>query len=285
MTAVELTEDNIEEYAAFLTEDVAENILRKGFIGYVVTGGEGKLAAGILFEILGNLDSVTRESSIKWIRIDNREAADALFEVYDHRMQEENVSISRFSVSRRDHPAEEEALKEHGFATKLTEGDVISVTLEQLHSMSIIGKEGEDDRIVPLSELSVREFNKAKMKYFNMGLHGICNDLEFLSVDFFEKDVSCCLQNGMNVDGMLLLHLTPSEMLILELMACIGKENTKLLPKMIRFSVLTAMLKYPGDTRVLIDRHNLASLLLSEYLLPEGFGMLQITGERREDSI
>jgi hypothetical protein len=275
----------VDEYRCFLTDDVAENILRKGFFAFAVTDDNENPVAGILFEIVGDIDSAARESSVKWIRIDSGEAAKELFKAYDNMMLEKNVSVSRFSVSRRDHALEEEALKEHGFAIKLTEGDVISVTLEQLHSMSIVGKEGEDDRIVPLSELSVREFNKAKMKYFNMGLHGICNDLEFLSVDFFEKDVSCCLQNGMNVDGMLLLHLTPSEMLILELMACIGKENTKLLPKMIRFSVLTAMLKYPGDTRVLIDRHNLASLLLSEYLLPEGFGMLQITGERREDSI
>ncbi len=62
-----------------------------------------------------------------------------------------------------------------------------------------------------------------------------------------------------------------------------GKESVKLLPQMIKQAVESAYESYEPDTRIIINRHDYASLALGERLFPRGFGIPVYVGERKED--
>ena len=49
-----------------------------------------------------------------------------------------------------------------------------------------------------------------------------------------------------------------------------------------RYSILAMEEHYPGDTHVMLDRHNESSFLLSEKLFPRGFGVPVYAGSREE---
>ena len=65
-------------------------------------------------------------------------------------------------------------------------------------------------------------------------------------------------------------------------LAAIGSDFGKILPQMMKFSVLTALEEYSDETEIWIDRHNYASLALSEKLFPRGFGTPVYIGSRPE---
>ena len=52
---------------------------------------------------------------------------------------------------------------------------------------------------------------------------------------------------------------------------------------MIKKAVLSALEEYDPQTEVLIDRHNYATLALTEKLFPRGFGIPVYKGEKEED--
>ncbi len=130
--------------------------------------------------------------------------------------------------------------------------------------------------------MSQREFADIVEELTQKGLYGICQDLAYLPRLYFENNISCYVEGKGKIGGMLLIHELPSGDLKVMLMATIGKENTALLPQMIKKAVETAVEQCNPKTKVIIDRHNYASLALSEKLFPEGFGIPVYSGERAE---
>jgi hypothetical protein len=81
---------------------------------------------------------------------------------------------------------------------------------------------------------------------------------------------------------MLLLHRKPSEQLEVVLLHVTGKESVKLIPQLIKQAVESAYEAYDPDTKIVINRHDYASLALGERLFPRGFGIPVYEGERVE---
>ena len=130
--------------------------------------------------------------------------------------------------------------------------------------------------------MTQRGFNSALRQFLTKGKYGLCEDLAYLPRSYFENDISCYSEMDGDINGIFLFHKKPSGGLLVVIMAALGSDFGKILPQMIKFSVTSAMENYPGETEVLIDRHNYASLALSEKLFPRGFGLPVYVGSRQE---
>jgi hypothetical protein len=101
---------------------------------------------------------------------------------------------------------------------------------------------------------------------------------------YFDEDVSTCYVNGDgDIAGFILFHVLPSQMLSFQLMVCLDKDVGTILPGMMRRFVSSMEEYYYPDVKIILNRHNEASMLLSEKLLPRGFGIPVYVGNREEN--
>ena len=177
---------------------------------------------------------------------------------------------------------EKEALKAAGFSAKLSEGDNIIVKLSELSAMPIMKSRKIPHNIGTISELTLRKFRKGISKAISRGRKGLCEDLSYLSMGWFEGDVSCYSMDEDEISGFLLFHKLPSEMLSIQLMIGLDNNYDKNLLGMVRKFIVSMEEKYPPETKIVLNRHNSASLQLAEKLLPRGFGIPVYAGNREE---
>lgn len=281
MGIVILDEDNIDMYTEYVTADVAENIGRTFHRGLLVTD-EGTPVAGMVWVVRNVMQDADNESNIIWLRIDNRDYADELFAGYKSGISEDSVVKSNFSLPARMDSLEKDALADVGFSVKLMEGDIIKARLSEIADLAFIQKIKPKESIRPLKTITQRWFNAGVRHFMMRGLYGLCEDLPYLSRTYFENDVSCYSEDDDQINGLLLFHQNPSGGLVVVVMAAIGSDYGKIIPQMIRHAVTNALELYPPETEVLIDRHNYASLALSEKLFPRGFGTPVYIGSRIE---
>lgn len=136
----------------------------------------------------------------------------------------------------------------------------------------------EQDRIVTLKELAECDFLKADMdlkhvkSIKDVGLSELftalesCNEsrpcswfsenIAQVPVIWFEPDLSCCIENDGKIEGLFLVHAEPSGRLWIEYLEMLSSKMTNFLVYMLKFSVRTALEKYPPETEVVIRCHS-----------------------------
>ena len=281
MYIVNLDEDNIEVYTDYFTPDIAENIGRTFYRGLIVDSEEGPLA-GMIWEVRNMMKEEDNESNICFLKVDDDVAGELLFDEYKSLVEEDEVTKSNFSLPAKSTERETKALEDAGFTVKFMEGDLIKCRLSEILELKFIQKVTPSENIHALRTMTQRGFNSSVRNFMMNGLYGLCEDLPYLPRSYFENDISCYSEVDGEVNGILLFHKNPSGGLIVSVMAAIGKDYGKILPHMIRYSVTCCREYYPDDTEVWIDRHNYASLALSEKLFPRGFGIPVYIGSREE---
>ena len=281
MYIVSLDEENIEVYEDYITPDVAENIGRTFYRGLIVDSEYGPLA-GMVWEVKNMMGDDDNESNICFLRIDDDDARELLLDEYKILIEEDEVTRSNFSLPARSTQREIQALENAGFTVKFMEGDLIKCRLSEIKELKFIQKVVPSENIHELKTMTQRGFNSAARAFMSHGLYGICEDLSYLPRSYFENDISCYSEMDGEVNGIFLFHKNPSGGLMVVVMAAIGNDFGKILPQMIKYSVTCCEEYYPDDTEVWIDRHNYASLALSEKLFPRGFGIPVYIGSREE---
>ncbi|MBQ7613856.1 MAG: hypothetical protein IJU77_02325 [Butyrivibrio sp.] len=280
MKIIELTKDNISDVAVFSGVDIAENIGRTNYRGLMAL--EDNIFRGGLIWQYKNTDDGC-ESFIEWFLAANREISRALFSSYTEMIEKEDVKSSTITIPAIQSLEEKEILKDAGFYVRITESDKIIVELSELSEMPIMMERHISRRIKSIGDITVRQFKNGIERCVAAGKKGLCEDLKELPISAFEPDVSACyLDDEGEVAGLFLFHMLPSGMLTIELMICLEKDVGKALMGMMRLFVIKMEEKYPPDTKILLNRHNQASLLLSEKLLPRGFGIPEYQGKRTE---
>lgn len=278
---IRLTEENVSEYADFLTEDVAENIHRMLYRGLVVTEEEVPIG-GMVWELQHVSGDGPLESHIIWFIAGQEEVATMLFDEYGAMIDEDHVVKSTFTLPAKAGKAEKQMLMEAGFSVGLSEGDEIHARLSEIAKIPLIAGARISDEVHPLTLVSQRGFNNVIQRMISNGIYGRCEDLAHLPRSYFENDVSCYAENDGVMIGLFLFHLRPSGRLEISLLGAIGQVGVKMLPQLMALATKSAMEKYPPETEVVVDRHNYASLALGEKLFPSGFGVPIYTGERTE---
>ncbi len=281
MHIVDLNEENIDEYIDYIDPDVAENIGRFFFRG-ILCFDEDDLSGGMIWEVRNTMREEKNESNIVWLRIDNDEAGEFLFDNYSDLISQDDVEVSTISLPARGASKEKEALENAGFKVVFMEGDLIKTQLSEIAELDAFKKVKPGDNIRPLKNMTQRGFNAGVRPFMDKGLYGLCQDLPYLPRSYFENDISSYSENEGQVNGLFLFHKNPSGGLAIVVMAAIGNDYGKILPQMIKHSITSAIEIYSPDTEVWIDRHNYASLALSEKLFPRGFGIPVFIGKRQE---
>ncbi len=280
MNIIALNEDNADKYEDFLTADVTENISRNNFYGFVLE--QNAPQGAIVYELLGEEGKEPTQAAIRYFKLRSEAAAGPLFDAYTDAIKKEEIKVSSFVIPVKDSAAEKTALKNAGFTVKLTEGDHIIVSLDELLALPIMKNPKVPDSIFALNQMTTRMFRLAVSKCVTLGHKGLCNDLENLPLSWFDPEVSCYSEHNGVVDGLFLFHCLPSGMLTIQLMVALGGNPQQILLGMMRQFVISLEKNYGSDVKVVLDRHNQSSMELTEKLLPRGFGIPVYKGSRQE---
>ncbi len=260
---------------------MAENIGRIYYCGLAVNDGEDT-KAGLIWEYR-NLDrEAENEACILFFKATDTEAAGIIFARYREMAAQKGIRRTSFVIPIKDSKLEKEVLKKEGFTVRLTESDQIIVKLSELSAMPLMEKRTIPEGIKPIGEITVRKFRQGIDHSVSLGHRGVCEDLEALTLGWFNQEVSCCYEKDDKVKAMLLFHKLPSGIISVQLMVCMDQDSGRILPGLMRKFIITCEEIYPPDTMILLNRHDEASFALSEKLLPRGFGIPVYSGSREE---
>ena len=283
MAVIELNDDNMFDYPGYIPKDMAENIQREFYRGFLILAdADDDMQAGIIWQYHNLESAVDTESVIEWICIRDPDVSDLLFDEYTSRIQDKNVKRSRFVIPVKNSSIEKEAFKNAGFTARLTEGDNVIVSLSELFELPVMKSRKVPDNIGTLNEQTLRKFRKGIEQCIVHGRRGLCEDLSYLPMSWFEVDVSCYSKDEDNISGFLLLHKLPSGILSVQLFVGLKKNAQQDLLGMMRKFIINMEENYPPETKILLNRHTEETLKLTEKLLPRGFGRPVYAGMREE---
>lgn len=284
MPVVELNEDNSEEYAPYLGKDMAENLSRTFYRGLaVLREGNPEPAAMMIWELHNSEDETKdNENVIEMISAEDEEAGKELFTGYGDFLSREPVRRSHFVIPAKRDMLEKAVLKQAGFSIKLMEGDRIMVKAGDFSKLPLMKAKKDLPSIQPIKETTMRQFRKGIWRCVGTKMKGICEDLSYLPVDWFEPDVSSFSEQDGAISGFILFHKHPSGCLSLQLMVALGKDYQQTLLGMMHHSIQAMEECYDPETLVILNRHNKPSMHLSEKLFPRGFGSPVYIGVREE---
>ena len=278
MEIFSLDKSNIAYYEEYIGEDLYEKLENMAYHGFVAEE-DLEAKAGIIWRYCEENKSI-----IVWFKLSDREAAKEVLEAYDKSIQQMNVKESDIVIPVAQPSLEKELLKEEGFRMRLSESDDIIVTLSELSAMPLMKDRKIPEGVKLLSEVTEEEFKKGISRCVAAGKTGLCENIEDIPKKYFDEDVSTCYvnRNG-EITGFILFHVLPSQMLSFQLMVCLDKDVKTVLPGMMRLFVSSMEEYYYPDVKIILNRHNEASMLLSEKLLPRGFGIPVYVGNREEN--
>ena len=283
---IDVDRNNLEEYRRFIGDEIAENIGRAYYRAIAAISDIDDEIVGCMVWVLRNMEKeADNESDIVFLKCDDFAVFNEMMDGYKARIRADMVIRSHAHIPVKNGKMLKDMLKKSGFSMKLTESDVIIVKLSELSEMPLMKKLRDKkmpDSITTLNQVSIRAIRRGISKSVSQGMVGLCDDLENLGVRWFEDEVSCVSTSDEGINGMFLFHLRPSGIVAVQLLVCLDSSFGKTLPNLMRRFVLAMEEKYEPDTRIELDRHNEQSLLLSEKLLPRGFGIPIYAGSREE---
>nr|MCR5157279.1 hypothetical protein [Butyrivibrio sp.] len=205
----------------------------------------------------------------------------AMLDEYKKRMNEEGVCRTVFEMSML--PADlQKILSDNGFVLKEKESVDLIQPLDDVTGLKFAKKKTSPSYVKPISELDLLQFKRGVTNCMFSGRCGLEEDLPALPPEWFETDVSCCVITDEKVSSLFLVRKTKSGVLMPVLLFAQGMDADKYMLEMMRFSVNAAASKYPGDTKVLLRRHDGKTRKLTDYLFPGSKGKTVISGVRNE---
>ena len=282
MKAFEISEDNLEEFEDLLGEDMIEDMDRMFYRGYGTRDADGNINGALIYEVKG-LDDDDRDtlSQLLFVKAEDEGSASDLYEIYkEEGVEEEEIAETFYEFEDEDMASSCETA---GFSKETKEGEAVRISLGDASKFDFVNKiKKMPEYIVRLGDLSVIQFRAAiKNCEFN-GQSGILEDLSYLSMGWFDTEVSSCTITDDEVNGLFLVRTTPSGIVVPVLLYATGTDYIKNLALMIAHSVREAEKKYDPGTQIVIHRQRKASAALIKKLIPGIKGKPAFFGERVE---
>ena len=268
---------NYRDYEPFLKSDEAENIDRdcyKGFLAY----DEDDKALGALMYLIKNAAENGVEDEITYFSTENVEAVYDLLSGHDRDIDDEGVKKTYYESASASEDIKK-ALKDAAFTVRNKESRDLCITVDDLTEAKI-PKKKSPDYVLPLGKISDDDFWNGVINCVYHDRKGLIEDFEVIPKSFFEQDLSCCVITDRIVEGFLLVHRTASGILMPLLFYCGGRDRKKNLFFMMRYTLSAAEKKYPGETRIVLRRHNQAIKALTDYIFPGVKGNMVMVAER-----
>ena len=278
MEIIELNADNISDYEDIIDPDVAENIGREFYHG-ILAEDEGSPSGALVWEYKNLEEDADTEAEMVYIGAKSAETIKELVSEFSDQASDEDVVFSFFEVSALSDEAEKQ-LSEEGFEISKNEGRDLVLKVSDLGFLAS-KKKKIPEKIVGLSELMEIQFMQGVTNCLFHGKKGVIEDLEYIEKDWFDEETSSAVITDGKISGYFLVHRFPSGNLMPVLLTAMGPDANIDLLNMIRFSALKALENYPGDTTVIIRRHNDLVRALTKKLFGDRAGSEAVRGERR----
>ena len=254
MKKVAITEDTINEFAHYLGEDIAENVGREFIKGVALVDAKDSVRAAMLWE-LKNSENPKKDtvSNIMFLKFEDMEAGEELLERYRECANMDDVRATRLELAVSDADAVRLFLA-RGYDVEEAKSIDLNVRLSDFKESPVFQK-ALSGYVKPLKDLDIRTF-RSTMEHIRPKSKGIAvEDIDYLPMDWFEQDISCYAFIENKIEGVLLIHRTPSGILRPEaLFAGGGDDQRKMVVNLMRFGVDKAYEIYPPDTQVTIRR-------------------------------
>ena len=264
-----LGESNINDYEPLAASDEAENTGRQCYRGYVAYDADDK-AVGAMMLLEKGVEESDRENEISFFEATDEVSARALLGRSGvDELSEEKIRVFLEAAELTDD--EKNALKSAKFRVSDGESRDLHVAVKELY-LAKLPRKKVPPYIRPLKNLDEDEFWAGVTYCMYHEKKGILEDLNTLPKAYFDPDLSCCVCTDYSIEGMLLVHRTPSGRIIPQLFFCGGRDQRKNLFYMMRYAIDTAVSIYPEDTIVILRRHNESSRNLGAYLFPDKKG-------------
>lgn len=275
MELVTITRENLEQYRAFLPEDVAEHIGRSPFHALAVHGKDELPDAAAVW----NTDRKGRQAVLLWFSSVDAGSASALLEELEAQWMAMGVDscVLEFEAMEK---GLQTALKHAGFVLQTAESRDLRVTVADLKALPVSNQPKALPGIVTIGELTIHQLRKGIANCLFFHKEGILADLDTLPVSWFEPNLSCCVRIEGKVCGFLLVHKTCSGRLDVELLFAAEPAGKQDLIAMIRYAVQQTAEHYPPETQVLIHRCSDATRVLTDRMFPGRTGTEVISGEK-----
>ncbi|WP_034444058.1 hypothetical protein [Butyrivibrio sp. AE2032] len=278
MEIIELDADNIEDYEEYIGQDISENIGREFYRGIVASEDGFSPSGAMVWEYKNMEEDGDTNAEIFYVNSDSEEATEALLQAFDDQTSDEDVVRSFFEVQGMSDDVFASFLGD-GFDVENVEGRDLIVTVSDLSMLAEKAKK-LPAYVVELDRVMEVDFMQGMINCAFHGKKGMLEDLNYIEKDWFEGKVSCCTVHDGKISGMLLIHALPSEKLMPVLMVATGPEGQKDVLHMVLFAAKRAVENYPGDTMVLIRRHDKNVTALSAKLFAGKNGEVVTRGNR-----
>jgi hypothetical protein len=278
---IEIDDDNVEEFSAFIDEDLQEQLNREFFRGIGAVDPSDTPVGALVYE-LKNLESEEdTKSRIRLLKAQSEEIENEILTEYAEAIKEDEVTES-FYESPDDSLAE--YLKANGFSLTRGEGMDLVITVDQIRSLTNILKgRSTPTYIKSLSEISALQFRTFVKECLFKGEKGLVEDLAYIPKSWFEQEVSTCVVTDDKVNGSLLIRRSAGGDLYAMLLTAFGADYQRNLALMMSFCANRVMELYPEDTKIVIRRHNSKVQKLTEKLFASSKGAEMYSGTRKEE--
>ncbi len=277
-----ITDHNLEDYMNYFSPDDVQNLVRPYYRGLVAENGEDPdRRAVIVWELKNVEDDKDIVAKIDSVSSNDRELSEKLLTEYKNEVLREGATESVFEIAGLQEEMKQK-LREAGFSLAEGEGIDVRVRVDEI-SKTPFARMQTPEYVQAIGDLSVRQFKRGIANCLFNDKRGICEDLAYLPMEWFDRDISSCVITDERPSGFLLVHRTATGRLLVDLLFLSGGDSRKELLNMIAYTAKAMINKYPGNTEVILRRHNQSVTDLVARLFPGGKGDMVITGNRREE--
>ena len=280
MEICEISSENAEEFIDLMGPDMVDDMKRVFYRGIGVKDDRDDPLAAFIYELIGSESDTETKSYIRLSKCDSAEAEEAIQKLYkENSVYEEDIVESFYEL---DDEKQADFFAAAGFSKEKKESNYVRTTLGEMSELSLVKKGAVPPYVDSISTLSVVQYRTAVKTCLFKGYKGILEDLAYLPMTWFDRDISSCSITGDNVDGLFLVRATPSGVLIPVLFYAYGPDSVKRLAFMLVNSINNAAKKYPPDTNIVVCRSSAAARGMMTKLMPELNGEETYTGSRKE---
>ena len=279
MELIEITEDNVMDFEGILGQDYVADMSRYCYRGLGALDDDGTSVGALVFELIDADSEESTKGVIRLLAGETDETKEKLLGMYAEVAAESDIAESRYET------ADENLARVYenaGFSKSYGESPVITLTVGDLERIPIKRGTRLPDYIKTLSDVRVVQFRNFARKMIMRNAKGSVEDLAYLALNWFDRDVSSCSVSNDKIDGSLLVRKTPSGKLAVLLYTAVGPDYVRNLGLMMVRSIDRALSLYPPDTEVVINRHNAQVRKLTDRLLAGYRGEDVYSGSRYE---
>lgn len=278
----EITIEQIEKYKEVLDPDEAENIGRDYYCALALHAQPDVPAQATLIWQLKNVHKEQPTiAEVTWFYAADPASGKELLAEFEKRAGESGACGISFEFKGDKSDATSAIFAEAGYLLKDTQSSELVITVKELSHLAIKSKDEFPAQVTSISRLSMRQFKQGIRNCLYNERNGTLEDLDFLPLDWFEPELSCCVQMNFKVNGYLLVHKQTSGRLAVKLLFACKPASSQDLLHMIRFASTTALEHYPPQTPVVIRHCDEATRALVTKLFPKAQRAASVTAQKK----